>query len=116
MSPDFSGMTPPALVAGENDQSPLTTRGTDWFTDGYTLSTGPKSLLVVTGAEHSLGGVPGYAVAETTDEDPQRLALVQSATTAYLLDALGADQDAWLAARGALEQDSEPLGRLESRS
>ncbi|WP_426503480.1 alpha/beta hydrolase family protein [Dactylosporangium sp. McL0621] len=95
MSPDFEHMETPALiVAGDRDQSALSVRGPDWFTDAYHLSPGPKHLLTLFGAEHSLGGISGYESAETTDENPERVALIQRLTTAYLrgepLDADGA--------------------------
>lgn len=63
---------------------PLSVRGPDWLTDAYHLSPAPKSLLTVFGAEHSLGGVPGYEARETTDESPARVALIQRVTTACL--------------------------------
>ncbi len=40
------------------------------------LSPGPKSLLTLFGAEHGLGGVAGYDAADTTDENPERVAAV----------------------------------------
>lgn len=110
MRPDFSTLTTPSLVvAGDADQSRLSTRGPDWFTDVFTLSPGATDLLTVLGGEHSLGGISGYGVTETTDEDPERIALVQRATTAYLRTALGVDDAAWPAV------DPAPAGRLESR-
>ncbi|WP_433243275.1 alpha/beta hydrolase family protein [Actinomadura nitritigenes] len=116
MNPSFDGMTAPALiVAGDHDRSPLTTRGPDWFTDPYVLSPKDKTLLTLFGAEHSLGGVAGYEVAETTDENPERVALVQRLTTAYLRGVLHPDGTAWQEARSALENDPRPLGRLESK-
>ncbi|MFI5909845.1 alpha/beta hydrolase family protein [Dactylosporangium sp. NPDC051541] len=96
MSPDFGDMKAPALiVAGDNDRSQLSVRGPDWFTDAYHRSPGPKSLLTLFGAEHSLGGVAGYESAETTDEHPGRVALIQRLTTAYLHGSadLAADAD-----------------------
>ncbi|GAA3453299.1 alpha/beta hydrolase family protein [Dactylosporangium matsuzakiense] len=101
MSPDFDAMKAPALiVAGDHDQSLLSVRGPDWFTDAYHLSPGPKTLLTLFGAEHSLGGISGYAAAETTDEHPARVALVQRLTTAYL--------------HGAADLEADPeLGRIE---
>jgi predicted dienelactone hydrolase len=83
---DFSEMTTPALVvAGDKDTSPhLTVAGADWHTDPYFLSTAPKSLLTLVDAEHGLGGVSGYDAAETTDENPERVAAVQRLTCAYL--------------------------------
>ncbi|MFD7414126.1 alpha/beta hydrolase family protein [Kitasatospora purpeofusca] len=98
MRPDYSTMTAPTLVvAGGKDRSRLSTRGPDWFTDAYHLAPSPKSLLVVAEGEHTLGGVAGEAVAETTDEDPARVALVADAISAYLLDALKVDGTAWTA-------------------
>ena len=96
--PDFSTMTTPALViAGGKDQSALTTRGPDWFTDPYHLSPAPKRLLSIAEADHVFGGIAGENVAETTDENPARVALVADAVSAYLLDVLGIDPSPWKA-------------------
>ncbi len=98
LRPDYSTMTVPTLVvAGGKDRSRLSTRGPDWFTDAYHLAPSPKSLLAVAEGEHTLGGIAGEAVAETTDEDPARVALVADAISAYLLDALKVDGTAWTA-------------------
>ncbi|WP_426497776.1 alpha/beta hydrolase family protein [Streptomyces sp. D54] len=98
MRPDYSTMTTPALVvAGGKDRSQLSTRGPEWFTDAYHLGPSPKSLLSIAEGEHTLGGLAGEAVAETTDEDPARVALVADAVSAYLLDALKLDHAAWAA-------------------
>ncbi|OEV00541.1 MULTISPECIES: alpha/beta hydrolase family protein [Streptomyces] len=119
MRPSFDTMTAPALiVAGDRDQSQLSTRGPDWFTDPYTYSPGPKHLLTLFGAEHSLGGIPGHEVAETTDESPARVALIQQLSTAFLRDALspgGAGAAEWKTAAAALEGAAEPLGTLRSK-
>ncbi|MEU7912931.1 alpha/beta hydrolase family protein [Microbispora bryophytorum] len=116
MNPGFAEMTTPALiVAGDRDQSLLSVRGPDWFTDAYFLSPGGKSLLTVFGAEHSLGGISGYNVTETTDENPGRVALIRRLTWAYLRTALGLGDSAWPAARAALAEAGDPLGRIESR-
>ncbi|MFJ4438917.1 alpha/beta hydrolase family protein [Streptomyces sp. NPDC088923] len=113
---DFSALRRPALVvAGDADDLPLSVRGAEWTKDPYTLSPGPKSLLTVRGGEHSLGGIPGYGSAETTDEDPARLALVQDVTTAYLHDVLGTDGTAWARARAELAGGAHPLGHLKSK-
>ncbi|MEB8337773.1 alpha/beta hydrolase family protein [Streptomyces endophyticus] len=114
--PDFTRMTTPALVvAGDKDELPLTVRGPEWTTDPYTLGPGDKSLLTLFGAEHFLGGISGYEVAETTDENPARVALVQHVTTAYLRHALGLGDSDWAAARAELAEATHPLGRLESK-
>ncbi|KOG57995.1 chlorophyllase [Streptomyces virginiae] len=116
LRPSFDTMTAPALiVAGDHDQSHLSTRGPDWFTDPYTHSPGNKSLLTLFGAEHSLGGVPGYEVAETTDESPARVALIQQLSTAFLRRALLGEDSGWKTAVTALEADANPLGKLESK-
>ncbi|MFD7942166.1 alpha/beta hydrolase family protein [Streptomyces sp. NPDC059744] len=116
MRPSFDGMTTPALiVAGDNDRSHLSTRGPDWFTDPYTCSPVNKSLLTLFGAEHSLGGIAGYEVAETTDESPARVALIQQLTTVFLRSALYPEDTGWQAAAAALEEDPNPLGKLQSK-
>ncbi|MET7548602.1 alpha/beta fold hydrolase [Streptomyces sp. NPDC005479] len=116
MRPSFDRMTTSALVvAGDNDQSHLSTRGPDWFTDPYTCSPGSKSLLTLFGAEHSLGGIAGYEVAETTDESPARVALIQQLTTVFLRSALYPEDTGWRAAVAALEEDPKPLGKLQSK-
>ncbi|GGG09125.1 hypothetical protein GCM10010912_62090 [Paenibacillus albidus] len=116
MNPSFADMITPALViAGDHDHSLLSTRGPDWFTDPYFLSPGSKSLLTFFGAEHSLGGIPGYSVTETTDESPERVALIQQLTLAYLRSALGFDDTSWPEACAAFEESDNPLGRIESK-
>ncbi|WP_069161173.1 alpha/beta hydrolase family protein [Nocardia altamirensis] len=116
LRPSFDTMTTPALiVAGDNDQSHLSTRGPDWFTDPYTYSPADKSLLTLFGAEHSLGGIPGYQVTETTDESPARVALIQQLSTAFLRTALAIDETSWKTATHALENDPDPLGSVQHK-
>ncbi|MFH8349153.1 alpha/beta hydrolase family protein [Streptomyces sp. NPDC018045] len=114
---DFSKMaTPTLVVAGDQDDSPhLTARGPDWHADPYVLSPGPKSLLTLFGADHGLGGIAGYDVAETTDENPERVSAVQRLTWAYLRSELYPGDPAWQAARDALASGPDPLGRIESK-
>ncbi|WP_433381966.1 alpha/beta hydrolase family protein [Actinoplanes sp. CA-142083] len=110
MNPDFGTMTTPTLVvAGDKDQSALSVRGPEWFTDAYHLSPGAKSLLTLFGAEHSLGGITGYHSTETTDESPERVEAVRRLTTAFLRSALDPTDSGWATA-SAGEQ-----GRLESK-
>lgn len=103
--PDFTTMTTPALVvAGSADVSPhLSTRGADWHEDPYTLAPGPKTLLTLPGAEHALGGIPGYDAAETTDESVERVAVFQRLTTAFLHSALDPADKSWERALVALQ-------------
>ncbi|MEU8613387.1 chlorophyllase, partial [Actinoplanes sp. NPDC048791] len=116
MSPDFAAMRTPALiVAGDKDQSALSVRGPDWFTDPYVLSPGPKSLLTLFGAEHSLGGILGQGLTATTDESPERVALIQQLTWAYLRSALYPADASWTEASAELATGSHALGRIESK-
>ncbi|WP_329132278.1 chlorophyllase [Streptomyces sp. NBC_01476] len=116
MRPSFATMTRPALiVAGDHDQSLLSTRGPDWFTDPYTCSPGNKSLLTLFGAEHSLGGINGYEAAATLDESPARVALIQHLTTAYLRSAFDPGDTTWKSAATALAHTPAPLGTLQNK-
>ncbi|MGV9849896.1 alpha/beta hydrolase family protein [Streptomyces sp. NPDC003442] len=116
MSPDFDRLATPALViAGDHDQSLLSTRGPDWFTDVYTYSPGAQSLLTVFGAEHSLGGIHGYNAKDTTDESSERVALIRKASWAYLRGALGIDDTAWKQVRTELAEAADPVGRVDSK-
>ncbi|GIF17084.1 alpha/beta hydrolase family protein [Actinoplanes teichomyceticus] len=113
---DFSHITAPGLVvAGDQDELPLSTRGASWMTDPYTLARGARSLLTVFGGQHSLGGISGYDAAETTDEHPDRVALIQQVTLAYLRHVTGVDHTGWRTAQALLAGDSHRLGRLESK-
>jgi len=104
------------LVAGDQDASAqLTLRGPEWHTDPYYLSPGPKSLLILFGAEHGFGGIAGYDAAETTDESPERVAAVGRLTCAYLRTELYPGDCGWPAARDALAAGPTPPGRVESR-
>lgn len=115
MNPYFTDLTTPSLVvAGEHDQSPLSTRGPDWFIDGYRLSPGATDLLVLVGGEHGLGGIQGHNDTRTTDESPERVALVQRATVAWLRTALSIDDSAWSSERRRLAA-AEHLARVDSK-
>ena len=117
LTTDFSKMTTPTLVvAGDKDTSAhLTVAGADWHADPYVLSPGPKSLLTLFDAEHGLGGVSGYDVAETTDENTERVSAVQRLTWAYLRTELYPGDPAWQEACDALTADPDPLGRVETK-
>jgi predicted dienelactone hydrolase len=114
---DFSRMTTPALVvAGDKDDSAhLTVAGPDWHADPYTLSPGRKSLLTLFGAEHGLGGISGYDVAETTDENPGRVSAVQRLTTAYLRSEFHPGDPAWRTACDELTTGPDAVGRVDSK-
>jgi hypothetical protein len=54
-------------------------------------------------------------VTETTDENPQRVSLVQQVTWAYLRHALGIEDASWTAEQKDLADSNDPLGRIESK-
>lgn len=107
--------TPTLVVAGDQDRSPLTVRGPDWFTDAYTLSPGADWLVTLFGGEHMLGGISGDRVTETTDESPERVAVVQRLTTAYLRSALTPPDPAWADARAELAEQHGSVARVDGK-
>ena len=113
---DFSRIAAPGLVvAGDKDDLPLSTRGPAWTADPYTLSRGNKSLLTVRGGEHFLGGISGYQATETTDENPERVAVLQRLTTAYLRSALDSSDTGWKKSAAALAEVGTAIGRIDSK-
>jgi predicted dienelactone hydrolase len=116
LNPTFENMaTPTLVVAGDADVSVLTTRGADWSADPYWLSPGAQSLVTLFGAEHSLGGIPGYEAAETTDENPGRVRALQHLTGAFLRSALYADDSSWERAKAEYHDSPTTPGRIESK-
>ncbi|MBC2866842.1 alpha/beta hydrolase family protein [Streptomyces mexicanus] len=114
---DFSTMAAPALVvAGDKDDSRhFTDIGPAWHTDPYTLAPSPKTLLTLFDAEHGLGGIAGYDAAETTDENPQRVAALARLTAAYLHTQLHSGARTWPAACEALTTGPHSVGRVEAK-
>ncbi|MGW5867298.1 alpha/beta hydrolase family protein [Streptomyces sp. NPDC055239] len=114
---DFSAMTTPALVvAGDKDDSRhFTEMGPDWHADPYHLAPGAKTLLSLFDAEHGLGGISGYDVAEATDENPERVAALARLASAYLRTQFGLGDNAWQEARDALTTGPDAFGRVESK-
>jgi predicted dienelactone hydrolase len=107
--------TPTLIVAGDADNSPLTNRGPDWFYDPFHLAPGGKALLTLFGGEHMLGGISGYAVTETTDENPDRVSIIQRVTTAFLRRELRNDASEWATTATALAGEGATTGKLESK-
>ncbi len=112
----YAEMTTPTLVvAGDKDHSSITSLGPEWFTDAYTLSPGAEWLVTTFGGEHMLGGISGYLVTETTDENPERVEAVQRLTCAYLRSALYPADNTWAAARAAFMGCPDPAGRVDRK-
>jgi dienelactone hydrolase len=112
----FSGLKLPTLViCGDDDHSPLTTRGPDWFRDPYRYGPGASGLLTLFGSKHMLGGVSGYRAAETDHEDPGHVALVQRATTAFLRATLHDGDPAWATFCRSLRSEADASGAIETK-
>ena len=107
--------TPTLVVAGDKDDSPLTVLGPEWFTDAFTLSPGADWLVTLFGGEHMLGGISGYLVTETTDENPQRVSAVQHVTCAYLQSVLDPGNELWAVVRAAFADSIVPMGRIDGK-
>jgi dienelactone hydrolase len=113
----YTKMNAPALViTGDKDISPISSRGAEYYTDAYFRSPGEKTLLTLFDGEHMLGGVTGYDAQETTDENPERVALIQEMTTAYLHSIFNSENKNWEEAVKKLETTENPLGKVESKS
>ena len=57
----------------------------------------------------------GEQVAETTDESPARVAMIQRLSWAYLRSVLCPGDASWAAVGAELATGAEPLGRVESK-
>lgn len=117
LNPDFSHMRTRCLVVvGDQDVSPhLTVRGADWHADPYHCSPGADCLLTLHGGKHGLGGVSGYDTKEADDEDPDRLAITQRMTWAYLRSALYPHDMAWKNACNALSSAADSMGHVDCK-
>lgn len=110
---DFSAMTTPALViAGDQDVNPMFSPRTSWRADAYPLSPSPKCLLDLFGATHSYGGVANYDAAETTDENPERVSLLERLSWSYLRSQLYPGDTSWRRAISAFSETGQPLGKV----
>ncbi|PYC63392.1 chlorophyllase [Micromonospora arborensis] len=115
-STNFDGMTPKVLiVVGEKDWHPFFSDRQDWRSDPYTAAPGPKTRLEIFDAEHGLGGISTFDAAETTDENPDRVAAVRALIWAYLRSELYPEDPSWTQATAALADSTTPIGRVESK-
>jgi dienelactone hydrolase len=112
----FAEMTMPALVvAGDKDKNIHFSERDDWRADAYHLSPGPKCLLTIFGGEHILGGISGYDAAETTDDSPERVALVQKLTLAYLRSVLYPEDASWENVKKSLKEEAMPKAKIDTK-
>lgn len=87
--------TPALVIAGDKDVSPISSKGVKYYMDAFYQSPGKKDLLTLKDGEHMLGGVTGYDAAETTDENPARVEIIQKMTTAYLRSFFNPQDKSW---------------------
>jgi hypothetical protein len=112
---DFSKMTGTALViAGDKDLNPMFSDRLSYRWDAYTHAPASSTLLTFSGAEHMFGGISGYDAAETSDENPERVATLRSLVWAYLRSQLYPADSAWPVAVAALDGD-DPIAKVESK-
>jgi predicted alpha/beta-hydrolase family hydrolase len=112
----FADMATPTLVViGDKDFTwELSSKGAEYHADPYTFAPGPKSLLTLVGGEHLLGGTTGYDAAGTTDESPERVAVIQRLSLAYLQSALYEGDTSWTEASAVFAELSD-LGSIENK-
>lgn len=117
LNPDYSHLTTRTLlVVGDADVNPfMTVRGPQWYTAAYRDAPGCDTMLTITGGMHGLGGIAGYDAKETGDEDPDRLAIVQRMTAAYLRSALYDGDTSWAEASRKLQDQAPGLAKISTR-
>ncbi len=117
LNPDYSQLKAPTLViVGDDDVNPfITVRGPEWYRAAFEDAPGATHLITLSGGRHGLGGVAGYAAKETSDEDPDRLAVVQRATAAFLLSQLYRDDPNWQCIVDGLQSKDNGLAKIETK-
>lgn len=117
LNPDYSHLTTPSIViVGDEDVNPfMTVRGAEWYRAAYEDGPGASHLLSLVGGQHGLGGVAGYDAKETGDEDPDRLAVVQRATSAFLCSQLYSGDPSWSQTLEALQSQTDGLATVETK-
>jgi pimeloyl-ACP methyl ester carboxylesterase len=113
---DFSKMTGEALViAGDKDLNVRFSDRLSYRWDAFTFAPAPKTLLTFFGAEHMFGGISGYDAAETSDENPERVATLRALVWAYLRSQLYPGDDSWANAVASLDSGKNPIAKVESK-
>ncbi|NVK33410.1 MAG: alpha/beta fold hydrolase [Rhodobacteraceae bacterium] len=117
LNPDYSHLTTPSLViVGDEDVNAfMTVRGPEWYRAAYEDGPGVSHLLSLVGGQHGLGGIAGYDAKETGDEDPDRLAVVQRATAAFLHSQLDGDDTGWSRLVDVLRSETDGLATIEAK-
>ncbi|SMR71294.1 Alpha/beta hydrolase family protein [Aliiroseovarius halocynthiae] len=117
LNPDYSHLSTPSLVVvGNEDVNPfMTVRGAEWYRAAYEDGPGVSHLLNLVQGQHGLGGIAGYDAKETGDEDPDRLAVVQRATSAFLYSHLYSNDPSWAQTLEALQSHCGAVATVETK-
>ncbi|KAK9421395.1 putative Alpha/Beta hydrolase protein [Seiridium unicorne] len=117
MHTDWTRLTARTLVViGDADHSThLTVRGPAWHADPFHRGPSADHLLTLHGGGHGFGGVASWDAKETDDEDPERLAVTQRMTWAYLQSAFNPEDPAWENACVALKEKAGAHGHVDSK-
>lgn len=108
---NFSEMKRDALVVtGDRDKHPYFSERDDWRMDAYYKSPSPKTLLTITDSGHMLGGIAGYDIAETDDENPARAHFIEQMTTVYIHSKLKGD-NSWQELISTFNEN--PFGKID---
>ncbi|MFE9890644.1 alpha/beta hydrolase family protein [Streptomyces scopuliridis] len=113
---DFATMTGTTLVvAGDEDLNPNFSSRLSYRWDAYTHSPGGnKTLLMMLGAGHLFGGISGYDAAETSDENPARVAALRALVLSYLRSQLLGDRS-WETVVNLLPSLPIPAATVETK-
>jgi hypothetical protein len=114
---NYKTMSLPALVInGDKDINLNFSNVENWRADAYYDSPVTSSLLTIFGAEHIYGGVSGWDVAETSDENPERVALVCESILAYIRSAMDSSDNSWKQLQKDFENDPNAKARIDIKS
>lgn len=111
---NYKTMSLPALVIyGDKDINLNFSDIENWRADAYYDAPGSKSLLTVFGAEHIYGGVSGWDVAETSDENPERVAFVCESILTYIRSTMNSGDNGWEQLQKDFQKDTNAKARID---
>ncbi len=116
MYPSFRELTTPTLVvAGDHDQSGCPAAAPTGSRTHTVSAPVPPTCSLCTTPSTPWAGSPDTRSPRLPTKNPERVALLQRMSTAYLRTALDLDTDAWAAARAALANTTNPIGHVDSK-
>jgi hypothetical protein len=113
---NYKKMSLPALVInGDKDINLNFSNVENWRADAYYDSPVASSLLTIFEAEHIYGGVSGWDVAETSDENPELVAFVCESILAYIRSAMDSSDNSWKKLQEDFENDPNAKARIDNK-